>query len=122
MRTYLNAVVAAGAAVAFTAVAAGCAGAGDDRAGGKPEPTALTLTMANGFYRPEDLQPFADEYKMNYPVLVGLGHENIQEAYGPMWGIPVTVIIDREGKIAKKQSGIRTKEQIEREIKALLDT
>jgi peroxiredoxin len=68
------------------------------------------------------LKPFADEYKMNYPVLVGLGHENIQEAYGPMWGIPVTVIIDRAGKIAKKQSGIRTKEQIEREIKALLDT
>ncbi len=70
----------------------------------------------------EQLKPFADEYKMNYPVLVGLGHENIQEAYGPMWGIPVTIIIDREGKIAKKQSGIRTKEQIEREIKALLDT
>jgi peroxiredoxin len=70
----------------------------------------------------DQLKPFADEYKMNYPVLVGLGHENIQEAYGPMWGIPVTVIIDRDGKIAKKQSGIRTKEQIEREIKALLDT
>jgi thiol-disulfide isomerase/thioredoxin len=70
----------------------------------------------------EQLKPFADEYRMNYPVLVGLGHENIQEAYGPMWGIPVTIIIDRAGKIAKKQSGIRTKEQIEREIKALLDT
>ena len=70
----------------------------------------------------EQLKPFADEYKMNYPVLVGLGHENIQEAYGPMWGIPVTIIIDRNGKIAKKQSGIRTKDQIEREIKALLDT
>jgi TRAP-type C4-dicarboxylate transport system substrate-binding protein len=61
VRTYLNAVVAVGAAVAFMAVAAGCAGAGDDRAGGKPEPTALTLTMANGLYRPEELQPFADE-------------------------------------------------------------
>ena len=59
MRTYLNAVVAVGAAVALTAVAAGCAG--DDRAGGKPEPTALTLTMANSLYRPEELQPFADE-------------------------------------------------------------
>ncbi len=59
MRTYLNAVVAVGAAVALTAVAAGCAG--DDRAGGKPEPTALTLTMANGGHRPEELQPFADE-------------------------------------------------------------
>ncbi len=61
MWTYLNAVVAVGAAVALTAVAASCAGAGDDRAGGKPEPTALTLTMANGGYRPEELQPFADE-------------------------------------------------------------
>jgi peroxiredoxin len=70
----------------------------------------------------DQLKPFAEEYRMNYPVLVGLGHENIQEAYGPMWGIPVTIIIDRHGKIAKKQSGIRTKEQIEREIKALLDT
>jgi peroxiredoxin len=71
---------------------------------------------------PEQLRPFAEEYQMNYPVLVGLGHENIQEAYGPMWGIPVTIIIDRDGRIAKKQSGIRTKEQIEREILALLDT
>jgi TRAP-type C4-dicarboxylate transport system substrate-binding protein len=61
VRTYLNAVVAVGAAVAVTAVAAGCAGAGDDRAGGKREPTKLTLTMANSFYRPEELQPFADE-------------------------------------------------------------
>jgi TRAP-type C4-dicarboxylate transport system substrate-binding protein len=43
------------------AVAAGCAGAGDDRAGGKSAPTTLTLTMANGLYRPEELQPFADE-------------------------------------------------------------
>src|SRR5688572_11631514 len=68
----------------------------------------------------DQLKPFADEYQMNYQVLVGLGHENIQEAYGPMWGIPVTIIIDRDGTVAKKQSGIRSKEQIEREIKALL--
>ena len=68
----------------------------------------------------EQLRPFAAEYEINYPVLVGLGHENVQEAYGPMWGIPVTVIIDRDGRIARKQSGIRTREQIEREIKALL--
>ena len=30
------------------------------------------------------------------------------------------IVIDREGKIAKKQSGIRSREQFEREIKALL--
>jgi TRAP-type transport system periplasmic protein len=58
-RTCLNAIAALGAAI--TVAVAGCGGAGDDRAGGKPEPTALALTIANGFYRPEDLQPFADE-------------------------------------------------------------
>jgi peroxiredoxin len=68
----------------------------------------------------EQLKPFAAEYKINYPLLIGLGHENVQEAYGPMWGIPVTIIIDRDGTIARKQSGIRTREQMEREIKALL--
>ena len=70
--------------------------------------------------KPEELKKYAKAFEINYPVLVGAGHENIQEAYGPMWGVPVTVIIDREGKIAKKQSGIRTLEQFEREIKKLL--
>ena len=68
----------------------------------------------------EKLKDYAGRYKINYPVLVGAGHENIQEAYGPMWGVPVTVIIGRDGKIAKKQSGIRSRAQFEREIKKLL--
>ena len=69
---------------------------------------------------PEQLKAYAAEYKVNYPMLVGSGHENIQDAYGPMWGIPVTIVIARDGTIARKQSGIRTREQFEREIKALL--
>lgn len=70
--------------------------------------------------KPADLREYAAKYQMNYPVLVGAGHENVQEAYGPMWGVPVTVIIGRDGKIAKKQSGIRSLEQFDREIKRLL--
>jgi thiol-disulfide isomerase/thioredoxin len=70
--------------------------------------------------KPGDLREYAAKYQMNYPVLVGAGHENVQEAYGPMWGVPVTVIIGRDGKIAKKQSGIRSLEQFDREIKRLL--
>jgi peroxiredoxin len=69
---------------------------------------------------PEQLKAYAAEYKVNYPLLVGSGHENVQDAYGPMWGIPVTIVIARDGTIARKQSGIRTREQFEREIKALL--
>ena len=70
--------------------------------------------------KPEELKEYAAKYQMNYPVLVGAGHENIQEAYGPLWGVPVTVIIGRDGKIAKKQSGIRSLEQFDKEIKRLL--
>ncbi len=66
------------------------------------------------------LKEYAALYKINYPVLVGAGHENIQEAYGPMWGVPVTVIIGRDGRIAKRNSGIRSLAQFEREIKKLL--
>jgi thiol-disulfide isomerase/thioredoxin len=68
----------------------------------------------------EKLLPYAAEFKMNYPVLVGNGREDVQEAFGPLFGIPVSVIIGRDGVIAKKHSGIATKEQIEREIKTLL--
>ena len=68
----------------------------------------------------EKLKPYADEFKMNYPVLVGNGHQDMQDAFGPLFGIPVSVIVGRDGRIAKKHSGIATKEQFEREIKALL--
>ena len=70
--------------------------------------------------KPEQLREYAAKFNMNYPVLVGAGHENIQEAYGPMWGVPVTIMIGRDGRIAKKQSGIRSHEQFDREIKRLL--
>jgi thiol-disulfide isomerase/thioredoxin len=68
----------------------------------------------------EKMRPYAAEYKINYPLLVGNGREDVQEAFGPLYGIPVSVIIDREGRIAKKHSGIASKAQFEREIKSLL--
>jgi thiol-disulfide isomerase/thioredoxin len=68
----------------------------------------------------EKMKPYAAEYRINYPLLVGNGREDVQEAFGPLYGIPVSVIIDRDGNIAKKHSGIASKSQFEREIKALL--
>src|SRR5438094_9583837 len=53
----------------------------------------------------EKLKPYVSELKMNYPVLQGLGHDDMQEAYGPLWGIPVTVVISRDGKICTKHVG-----------------
>jgi thiol-disulfide isomerase/thioredoxin len=68
----------------------------------------------------EKMRPYAAQYKINYRLLVGNGREDVQEAFGPMYAIPVSVIIGRDGKIAKKHSGIATKAQIEREIKRLI--
>ena len=69
---------------------------------------------------PEKMKPYSEEYKVNYPLLVGNGREDVQNAFGPLLGIPVSVIIGRDGIIAKKHTGIATKEQFEREIQALL--
>jgi len=68
----------------------------------------------------EKLPPFVAQFKMNYPVLQGLNHDDVQEAYGPLWGIPVTALISRDGKICSKQTGMGSKEAFESEIKTLL--
>lgn len=68
----------------------------------------------------EKLEPFVKEYKMNYTVLVGNGREDVQDAYGPIWGIPVTVVIGRDGTVCRKHPGIASKEQIEGLIKSML--
>jgi cytochrome c biogenesis protein CcmG/thiol:disulfide interchange protein DsbE len=69
----------------------------------------------------EQLVPYVSQLKMNYAVLQGLGHDDVQDAFGPMWGIPVTVLISRDGRMCAKHMGMSAKETIEDEIKSLLD-
>jgi len=64
------------------------------------------------------LQKFAAEHKMNYPVLQG--SEPFMDAYGPIWAIPVSIFVRRDGTICKKHMGPSTKEDFENDIKALL--
>lgn len=66
------------------------------------------------------LKPYAAQLKMNYPVLIGDGRDDVKEAFGPLWGLPTSFLIGRDGKICKKHTGFATKEEFEREIKALL--
>jgi len=69
---------------------------------------------------PEKLRPFMETFKMNYLVLQGLGHDNLMDAYGPMLGLPVTVLISRDGRICEKHTGLVSKDDLEAHIKALL--
>ncbi len=65
---------------------------------------------------------FAQEYKMNYPILLGEGREDVQDAYGPIWGIPASFLISKDGKVCKRHLGIAPKAVFEKEIQALLAT
>jgi thiol-disulfide isomerase/thioredoxin len=64
---------------------------------------------------------YAAEYKMNYPILLGEGREDVQDAYGPIWGIPASFIISKDGKVCRKHMGIAPKAVFEKEIVALLN-
>jgi thiol-disulfide isomerase/thioredoxin len=68
----------------------------------------------------EKLRPYVKDLKMNYPVLQGLDHDDIQKAFGPLVGIPVTAVISRDGRICAKHVGISSKDNFEKEIKSLL--
>ncbi len=68
----------------------------------------------------EKMRPYVKQLKMNYPVLQGLNHDDIQNAYGPLWGVPVTALISRDGRICVKHVGISSKDSFEKEIKSLL--
>ncbi len=67
---------------------------------------------------PEQLQAFTREWKMQYPVVQM--QSDIESAYGPFFGVPTTYFLARDGSICTKHLGPATKEQFEREIKALL--
>jgi thiol-disulfide isomerase/thioredoxin len=65
-------------------------------------------------------KPFAAEWKMNYTILQGNERDDVDDAFGPMYGLPVTVVISRDGKICGKHIGLSEKDVFEREIKSLL--
>jgi len=63
---------------------------------------------------------YATQMKMNYPILLAEGKEDILKAYDPIPSIPVSVIIDRGGRIVARHLGIASMDVFEREIVPLL--
>jgi cytochrome c biogenesis protein CcmG/thiol:disulfide interchange protein DsbE len=56
--------------------------------------------------------------KMNYPIV--LGTDDIASKFGGLIGLPTTVVITRDGKIAKRFIGLANREQLEKQVRALL--
>lgn len=68
---------------------------------------------------PADLKPFVAEYKMNYPVLLGLGQDEMLEHYEATFMIPITWFIKPDGTVTLKHPGSASREWFEQQIRAL---
>ena len=68
----------------------------------------------------DKIQAFAEAYDVTYPMLVGLGREDFLEAYGPIYGIPMTFFINREGTLCRTHAGIANRKEFEEDIADLL--
>jgi peroxiredoxin len=51
-------------------------------------------------------RPFAQQFKINYPVLNGEGREDLEDAFGPLFGLPTSFMIGRDGSICQKHVGL----------------
>jgi hypothetical protein len=65
----------------------------------------------------KSVRPFVEEQKINYVIVVG--NENVGKQY-EIDQMPVTLLIDRHGKIAASHAGMVEKAAFEKEIQALL--
>lgn len=66
----------------------------------------------------KSVKPFLQEHKINYRIVVGTFESAKQ--FGVDKGMPVSVLIDRDGKIADLHPGMVDKDAFEREIQTLL--
>jgi peroxiredoxin len=66
----------------------------------------------------KDIAEFAQNMKVNYPILVG--KESVGDAYGGVQFLPETFYIDRNGKIVDKAFGLKGRGEIEDGIKKIL--
>jgi len=66
----------------------------------------------------EQLQQFTHDWRMKYPVVQM--QSDIEDAYGPFYGVPTSYFIARDGTVCSKHLGPVSKAEAEPEIQALL--
>ncbi|MEO5894227.1 MAG: TlpA disulfide reductase family protein [Vicinamibacterales bacterium] len=66
----------------------------------------------------DQLKAFASEHGMNYPLVMIT--PEFEDAYGPIFGLPTSVVIARDGSVCKRHFGPMSKQQLEKELKPLL--
>jgi len=66
------------------------------------------------------VKPYVEQKKINYPVVVST--EDVAKLYGGVQELPMTLLIDRDGKVADTHVGMVDKNVFENEIRTLLES
>ena len=69
---------------------------------------------------PEAMRAFAEEYKVNYPLFVAKGRNDILEAYRATFAYPVSWFVRPDGTVFLKHLGTGTPEWFETQVQAIL--
>jgi cytochrome c biogenesis protein CcmG/thiol:disulfide interchange protein DsbE len=78
--------------------------------------SAIGVSMDDDGWK--SVKPFLEEHKLNYPVVIA--NQDLTTRYGGLPSLPMTLLIDRDGKIAESQAGMVDKGAFENKIKSLL--
>jgi peroxiredoxin len=78
--------------------------------------TAIGVSMDDDGWK--SVRPFLETHKLNYPVVIA--DQDLASRYGGLPSLPMTLLIDRSGKIAEAHAGMVDKDAFENRIKALL--
>jgi cytochrome c biogenesis protein CcmG/thiol:disulfide interchange protein DsbE len=68
---------------------------------------------------PEDIKAFVNEFKVNYPMLVGRDQDKLFEEYEATFALPVSWFIRPDGSVAMKATGIHEKAWFDDQLKTL---
>lgn len=70
---------------------------------------------------PDKIRVFNEEFKVPYPLLVGVDHPDLLSALGYTGPVPISIFIRRDGTVLERVVGIATTASMERRMLALLE-
>jgi cytochrome c biogenesis protein CcmG/thiol:disulfide interchange protein DsbE len=78
--------------------------------------TILGISVSDS---PDDIKQFAKEFKVNYPLLVGVDRDDVADALGLGDGVPMSVFITTHGTVRGRLEGMATSAFFDKQIHAL---
>jgi thiol-disulfide isomerase/thioredoxin len=79
----------------------------------------LTIVGLSVDDEPEEIRKVAQEFKITYPMLVGLGQGDLIRGLGYQDSLPLSILIRADGTVAGRVTGLMTTGDWERKLQAL---